>query len=71
MLSSTLSGRGTTTIPRSVREALRLQPGDRLEWRVTSSGTIHVHRSDEPARPTLDEVLSDVRRGRNTGPNAR
>lgn len=71
MPTSTLSARGTTNIPRTVREALRLQPGDRLEWRVTSSGDIRVHRSDEPARPTLDEVLEDVRRGRNTGPASR
>ena len=71
MPTSTLSPRSTTTIPRSVREALRLRPGDRLEWRVTSTGAVHVHRSNEPARPTLDEVPHEIRRGRNTGPASR
>lgn len=71
MPTSTLSARGTTTIPRSVREALKLRAGDWLTWRVTSSGDIHVHRSDEAPRPNLDEVLHEVRRGRNTGPASR
>jgi bifunctional DNA-binding transcriptional regulator/antitoxin component of YhaV-PrlF toxin-antitoxin module len=71
MPASTVSARHTTIVPRGIREALRLLPGDRLEWRVTSTGAIHVHRSDVPARPNLDEVLQDVRRGRNTGPASR
>ncbi len=71
MPTSTLSSRHTSTIPRSIREALRLRAGDRLKWRVMSTGAVHVHRSDEPARPTLEEVLEDVRRGRNTGPSSR
>ena len=32
MPTSTLTSRGQTTIPKSIREALRLQPGDRVEF---------------------------------------
>jgi len=32
MPTSTLTSRGQTTIPKSIREALQLQPGDRVEF---------------------------------------
>jgi AbrB family looped-hinge helix DNA binding protein len=32
MPTAKLTSRGQTTIPKSVREALRLQPGDRVEF---------------------------------------
>lgn len=32
MPTSTLTSRGQTTIPKSIREALRLQPGDEVEF---------------------------------------
>ena len=32
MPTSTLTSRGQTTIPKSIREELRLQPGDRIEF---------------------------------------
>lgn len=34
MSTATLTSKGQTTIPRDVREHLRLQPGDRLEFVV-------------------------------------
>lgn len=39
---STLTSKGQVTIPEKIRTELQLQPGDRLEWRTTSSGTIEV-----------------------------
>lgn len=32
MFASTLTSRGQTTIPKSIREALHLQPGDQVEF---------------------------------------
>lgn len=32
MPTSTLTSRGQTTIPKAIREALQLQPGDRVEF---------------------------------------
>lgn len=32
MPTSTLTSRGQTTIPKSIRDALHLQPGDRVEF---------------------------------------
>jgi AbrB family looped-hinge helix DNA binding protein len=32
MPTATLTSRGQTTIPKSIREELRLQPGDRIEF---------------------------------------
>jgi AbrB family looped-hinge helix DNA binding protein len=32
--------RGTTNVPKSIRDALGMQPGDTLEWQVTGDGTV-------------------------------
>lgn len=34
MLESTLTSRGQTTVPKAVREALGLKPGDRLRYSI-------------------------------------
>ncbi|WP_374569464.1 type II toxin-antitoxin system PrlF family antitoxin [Ideonella sp.] len=38
--TSTLTRRGSTTIPRSIREALGVQLGDTLTWHVLPDGTV-------------------------------
>jgi antitoxin PrlF len=41
---STVTSKGQTTIPRQIREALRIKPGDRLEYVVEGNqATIRVH----------------------------
>lgn len=40
MPTSTLSARGRITIPKSIRQRLALQPGDRLEFRVKTGGML-------------------------------
>ena len=40
MPTSTLSKKGQTTIPKRVREFLRLKPGDRLEFVIQDSGQV-------------------------------
>lgn len=44
MLHSTVTSKGQTTIPRKVRKALRIKPGDKLEYAVEGDHvTVRVH----------------------------
>ena len=44
MLHSTVTSKGQTTIPGEIREALRIKPGDKLEYAVEGDhATIRVH----------------------------
>ena len=44
MLHSTVTSKGQTTIPGEIRKALRIKPGDRLEYEVEGDrATIRVH----------------------------
>jgi AbrB family looped-hinge helix DNA binding protein len=44
MTHSTVTSKGQTTIPGKIRKALRIKPGDRLEYAVEGDhATIHVH----------------------------
>lgn len=40
MALSTLTGKGQTTIPKSIREHLDLKPGDRLEFIIDRDGRV-------------------------------
>lgn len=44
MLHSTVTSKGQTTIPQKIRRALRIKPGDKLEYEVEGErATIRVH----------------------------
>jgi antitoxin PrlF len=56
MLHSTVTSKGQTTIPGAVRKALRIRPGDRLEYVVQGDhATIRVH----PGTRSLKSVLAN------------
>ena len=40
MPTSTLTAKGQTTVPQAVREHLRLQPGDRLDFVLAKDGSV-------------------------------
>jgi antitoxin PrlF len=40
MLHSTVTSKGQTTIPEKIRKALRIKPGDRLEYEVEGERVI-------------------------------
>lgn len=77
MSTSTITGKGQTTIPKDIRERLGLSPGDRLEYLVETDGRVvllpatrHIeslagmlkHRA--PSRPaTLEEMDEAIRKG--------
>lgn len=42
MPTSTLTSKGQVTIPKRVRDQLRLQTGDRLDFQVEEDGTVRV-----------------------------
>ena len=55
MIHSTITSKGQTTIPRKVRTALRIKPGDSLEYEVHGDrATIRVH----PGIGSLKGVLA-------------
>jgi antitoxin PrlF len=55
MLHSTITSKGQTTIPEKIRKALRIKPGDRLEYEVDGErATIRVH----PGLRSLKGVLA-------------
>jgi antitoxin PrlF len=58
MLHSTVTSKGQTTIPGKIRKALRIKPGDRLEYVVHGDhATIRVH----PGSLSLKGVLASKR----------
>jgi bifunctional DNA-binding transcriptional regulator/antitoxin component of YhaV-PrlF toxin-antitoxin module len=50
MESSTITDKGQTTVPRRIRQALNVNPGQRLEWTARADGTAVV----QPQPSALD-----------------
>ena len=48
-MATTMTVKGQVTIPKKVRDALRLSPGDGVEFAVNAQGEIVVHKSGSPA----------------------
>jgi AbrB family looped-hinge helix DNA binding protein len=44
-MATTMTVKGQVTIPKSVREALCLAPGDGVEFAVNTAGEVVVHRA--------------------------
>jgi antitoxin PrlF len=75
MPTSTLSSKGQVTIPKEIREALRIDPGDRVLFVVRTDGVVELRPETinlldlvgilEPSagqRATVDEINAAVRR---------
>jgi len=45
-MATTLTSKGQVTIPKKVRDALKLSPGSAVEFTVNESGEVIVRRSD-------------------------
>ena len=72
MLESTLTSKGQTTLPKSVREALNLAPGDKVRYLVlgdevrivrprkvlTLAGTLH-HDGPPVSLDEMDKAIAD------------
>lgn len=56
---STITAKGQTTIPKSVRQALGVDHGDRIVFRVDARRGVTVHRAaDEHDDPAIDRFLA-------------
>ena len=79
MPTSTLTSRGQTTIPKPIREALGLQPGDRVEFLVEEGQVVlrrataditeldgMLDRSDQDP-VSIDEMNEAIQRGAQAG----
>jgi antitoxin PrlF len=56
---STITAKGQTTIPKSVRQALGVDQGDRIVFRVDEQRGVTVHRADEGHDdPAIDRFLA-------------
>lgn len=56
MATATITSKGQTTIPKSVRDRLHLEPGDRVEFVVQDDGTALM----VPATLTLDQLKAAI-----------
>ena len=61
MATATLTSKGQTTIPREVREGLKLEPGDRLQFTMLPNGTV-LMRAKKRTVAALAGLLHDPRR---------
>jgi antitoxin PrlF len=59
-MSTTVTIKGQVTLPKKVREAVGIKPGDRVEVRATSAGTVIVER--ENRAPSAGAVRAARRR---------
>lgn len=72
-MESTLSSKGQATIPKAVRERLRLKPGDRFKFFFHPDGVLILPKIPtrrlkgiipKPARPvSLEEIQAAIRSG--------
>lgn len=62
MATTTMTVKGQVTIPKKVREALRLSPGDGVDFDVNREGHVVVRRAG--ARPGSKRDRFDSARGR-------
>lgn len=51
-MATRITIKGQVTIPKSVRVALRLSAGDRVDFTLNSSGEFVVRKAQPPAPPT-------------------
>ncbi|WP_102108333.1 AbrB/MazE/SpoVT family DNA-binding domain-containing protein [Oceaniglobus roseus] len=45
MQESTITSKGQTTLPKAVREALKLRPGDKLRYLILDNGEVRLLRT--------------------------
>jgi len=49
-MSTTITAKGQVTLPKSVREAVGLKPGDRVEVHATASGGVYIEKPGTRSR---------------------
>lgn len=44
-MTTTMTVKGQVTIPKEVRDAIGIKPGDQLDVRATASGGVYIHKA--------------------------
>jgi AbrB family looped-hinge helix DNA binding protein len=57
-MATTMTVKGQVTIPKKVREALHLTPGDAVEFDVNREGQVVVHKAGAPPASKRDRFES-------------
>ena len=65
-MATTMTVKGQVTIPKNVRDALRLAPGDGVEFGVNAAGEVVVHKAGGRAagRPARQRDRFEAARGK-------
>lgn len=65
-LRSRLTSKGQVTVPKEIREALGLRPGDLVEFTLDAAGTAFIHRAgeDDQLNDRIDRIAAGVREAR-------
>lgn len=83
VVESKLTSKGQVTVPEAIRQRLRLDTGDRLEWRIDEGGTVVVRRvggslddlqgllGEAPRQVSVEEMDEAVRSKLRKGHRAR
>lgn len=62
MAKTTLTSKGQVTIPKSIRDRLGLDAGDRLDFRIDAEGRIVVERDTREALGRIPGLLQHLAR---------
>jgi AbrB family looped-hinge helix DNA binding protein len=61
-MPTTLTSKGQVTIPKQIRDALKLLPGSAVEFAVNRDGDVVIHKAK--ARPSRQRDRFDAARGK-------
>lgn len=62
MPSALITAKGQTTIPKAIRERLRVAPGDRIDFVVQADGTVRVEPAIQGVTPLKGLLAAKGRR---------
>jgi antitoxin PrlF len=69
-MTTTITQKGQVTLPKQVRDAVGLKPGDEVEVRATASGGVYIEKPGK--RVTTDELMEMLRgEGESSSPKKR
>jgi len=68
-VESTVTSRGQTTIPSSIRKALSLGAGDKIRFALRDDGTVVLSRIDRHDEPVVSEFLEFLEADMHVNPN--
>lgn len=63
MTESTITIKGQSTLPKSVREALKIEPGDRLRYVILDDGPVRLMRTRPVAEQAAMQLVPPIGQG--------